>query len=110
MRGGLPVTGGIGLVVVLVIAALTGVNPLSLLGGGGGTGEAPPADDPARDFVSAVLGSTEERGSLFSASGQTYRVHRSCSAATPRRVVAPASSAMGRSIVRDQTVYIDLFI
>ena len=75
MRGGIPITGGIGLVVVLIIAALTGVNPLQLLGGGEAeTGQAPPADDPAREFVSAVLGSTEEVwGSLFGASGQTYR-------------------------------------
>jgi len=35
MRAGIPITGGIGLVVVLVIAALTGVNPLQLIGGGG---------------------------------------------------------------------------
>ena len=111
MRGGIPVTGGIGLVVVLVIAALTGVNPLQLLGGGGGTGEAPPADDPARDFVSAILGSTEDVwGSLFSASGQSYRPpslvifsgYTSSGCGTGQSAMGPFYCPL------DQTVYIDL--
>jgi predicted metalloprotease len=112
MRGGIPVTGGIGLVVVLVIAALTGVNPLALLGGGEtGPGEAPPADDPARDFVSAVLGSTEEVwASLFSASGQQYREpslvifsgYTSSGCGTGQSAMGPFYCPL------DQTVYIDL--
>jgi len=76
MRAGIPITGGVGLIIVLVIAALTGVNPPQLIGGGAEPGmeSGPPADDPMRDFVSAVLGSTEETwGSLFSAAGQSYR-------------------------------------
>jgi predicted metalloprotease len=113
MRAGLPVTGGIGLIIVLVIAALTGVNPLQLIGGGGESGveAGPPADDPMRDFVSAVLGSTEETwGSLFSASGQSYR--------EPSLVIfsgmtssacGTGQSAMGPFYCPiDQTVYIDL--
>ena len=112
MRGGIPVTGGIGLVVVLIIAALTGVNPLALLGGGGAPGEAaPPADDPARDFVSAVLGSTEEVWtSLFSASGQSYREPSLVifSGATSS-ACGTGQSAMGPFYCPlDQTVYIDL--
>jgi uncharacterized protein len=112
MRGGLPVTGGLGLVVVLIIAALTGVNPLALLGGGGtGTEAAPPADDPARDFISAVLGSTEETwGSLFSSSGQTYREpslvifsgYTSTGCGTGQTATGPFYCPL------DQTVYIDL--
>ena len=113
MRAGNPVTGGIGLVVVLIIAALTGVNPLQLLGGGDepGVESAPPGDDPMRDFVSAVLGSTEETWSaLFSASGQSYR--------EPSLVLfsgltssgcGTGQSAMGPFYcLVDQTVYIDL--
>lgn len=113
MRGGIPVTGGIGLIVVLVIAALTGVNPLQLLGGGAepGAESGPPADDPMRDFVTAVLGSTEETWSaLFSASGQQYR--------EPSLVIfsgmtssgcGTGQSAMGPFYCPlDQTVYIDL--
>jgi predicted metalloprotease len=110
MRAGLPVTGGLGLVVVLVIAALTGVNPLQLLGGGGG-GEAPPADDPAREFVSAVLGSTEDVwGSLFNSSGQQYREpslvifsgYTSTGCGTGQSATGPFYCPL------DQTVYIDL--
>ena len=112
MRGGLPVTGGLGLLAVLVIAALTGINPLQLLGGGGAdTGAPPPANDPASDFVSRVLGSTEETwGALFSASGQSYR--------EPSLVIfsgvtssacGTGQSAMGPFYCPlDQTVYIDL--
>ncbi len=113
MRGGIPITGGIGLVVVLVIAALTGVNPLQLLGGGAEPGmeSGPPADDPMRDFVSAVLGSTEETWSgLFSASGQQYREPSLVifSGATSSGC-GTGQSAMGPFYCPvDQTVYIDL--
>ena len=114
MRAGVPITGGLGLIVVLVIAALTGVNPLQLIGGGGaepGMEGGPPADDPMRDFVSAVLGSTEETwGALFSAAGQSYR--------EPSLVIfsnatssgcGTGQSAMGPFYCPlDQTVYIDL--
>lgn len=112
MRGGLPVTGGLGLVVVLVIAALTGVNPLQLLGGGGpGGGEAPPADDPARQFVSAVLGSTEDVWvTLFNSSGSQYREpslvifsgYTSTGCGTGQSATGPFYCPL------DQTVYIDL--
>jgi uncharacterized protein len=112
MRGGLPVTGGLGLVVVLVIAALTGINPLALLGGGGpATESAPPGNDEASQFVSAVLGSTEDVwGGLFNASGQQYR--------QPALVIfsgvtssgcGTGQSAMGPFYCPlDQSVYIDL--
>src|SRR5262245_54313661 len=75
MRAGVPITGGLGLVVVLVIAALTGINPLALLGGGEpSTESAPPGNDEGSQFVSAILGSTEDTwGALFSASCQQYK-------------------------------------
>ena len=113
MRAGVPITGGVGLIVVLIIAALTGVNPLQLIGGGApaGGGEGPPADDPMRDFVSAVLGSTEETWTqLFSAAGQTYREPALVifSGATSSGC-GTGQSAMGPFYCPlDQTVYIDL--
>jgi predicted metalloprotease len=114
MRMGLPIGGGFGLIVVLVIAALLGINPLAILGGGGApaTSENPPAtNDTGRDFVSAILGSTEETwGSLFSASGQRYQ--------EPSLVLfsgmtqsgcGTGQAAMGPFYCPlDQTVYIDL--
>jgi uncharacterized protein len=112
MRGGLPIGGGLGLVVVLIIAALTGINPLALLGGGStATESAPPADDPASEFVSRVLGSTEDTwGSLFSTSGQQYRQpglvlfsgYTSTGCGTGQTATGPFYCPL------DQTVYIDL--
>ena len=110
MRMGLPMGGGVGLIAIVVISALLGVNPLSFLGGG--TSEpAPPADDPMRDFVSAILGSTEDVwGSVFQSSGKSYR--------DPNLVIfsgltqsgcGTGQSAMGPFYCPlDQTVYIDL--
>ena len=79
------VGGGLGLVVVVIIALVAGVDPRQLLQGvGAGTGT-PGAGTPAagagtaqndsmRDFVSAVLGSTEETwNEVFRASGGAYR-------------------------------------
>jgi predicted metalloprotease len=111
-----PITGGIGLIVVLIVAALTGVNPLQLLEQGSTSpgieapaGEA--ADDPMREFVARVLGSTEETwAALFSNSGQRYR--------DPTLVLfsgsTPSACGMGQAAMgpfycpQDETVYIDL--
>lgn len=84
MRMGGPVgMGGIGLVVLLVIGLITGVNPLELIGGGQGqVGDQPAAteaptglrtDDERGKFVAAILGSTEDAwGEIFRQNGQTY--------------------------------------
>lgn len=76
--------GGLGLIVVVVLALLFGVDPAALLGGGGGTAVAPqsaggpPAVTSAQEeelkaFVSVVLGETEATwGEIFSASGEVY--------------------------------------
>jgi hypothetical protein len=114
MAGGMPIKGGFGLIAVIVIAALLGVNPLTFLGGGdpGAPVEsAPPGEDPMRDFVTAILGSTEETwGSVFASSGRTYR--------EPSMVIfsdltnsacGTGQSAMGPFYCPlDQAVYIDL--
>jgi len=80
MRLGLPVGGGIGGVVLLLLfSALTGQNPLDLIGGSdeGGYAEpdpsAPPATDPQSRFMRVVLKDTEETWTtLFRNSGQRY--------------------------------------
>ncbi len=111
----LPIGGGLGLIAVVAIALLTGVDPIQLLGNlGGGAGApavAPAGDDEARDFVSAILGSTEETWrSVFQASGEQYR--------EPSLVLFSGATStacgMGQAAMGpfycpgDQTVYIDL--
>ena len=78
--------GGLGLVVFALIAMLLGVNPLTILGsldGGyagpdattssGPTGT-PAANDESGQFVSAILGQTEDVWTnVFQQAGQTYR-------------------------------------
>ena len=75
--------GGIGmLLLVLTVSCLTGTNPLALLQmveqtQPAETQSAPtgaPTNDPAAEFVSVVLGDTEETWSrVFSAAGRQYR-------------------------------------
>src|SRR5262245_52110625 len=71
MRMGLPVGGGIGgVVLLLVVSALTGTNPLDLVGGGGavdqsgysepGAAPGPAATDPQTRFMRVVLKDTED--------------------------------------------------
>jgi hypothetical protein len=81
MPGG-PVGGGIGVLLVVVIALFAGVDPRPFLAGlgGDGTGAAaapagPGVHDEMRDFVAAVLGSTEEVwGAIHQGAGQAYRL------------------------------------
>ena len=77
---GLPVGGGVGgLVLLLVISWLTGTNPLDLIS----TSSAPPdqtvgstgvrGDDPQAKFISVVLGDTEDTWrEIFRQRGQAY--------------------------------------
>jgi predicted metalloprotease len=63
---GLPVIGGgIGTIVILIIAAIFGINPRSLMQSGAPAQQQQPAQpastkDPQVDFVAAVLGDTED--------------------------------------------------
>jgi len=74
-----------GVVIVSIIALLMGKNPLELLGlleqpGGADTTQSQPstpdvapADDPSRQFVATILGSTEDVwGKYFQANGNAY--------------------------------------
>ena len=78
--------GGIGIgtiVIVLILSAITGQNPLQMLGlveevsqtvqAPATPGRAPPPNDAGADFVRAILGDTEDVwGALFEAGGRTY--------------------------------------
>jgi uncharacterized protein len=78
--------GGIGVVVIALVAMFLGVDPSVILNSGlvSGPGQqapqqevatrAPSREDKMADFVAAVLGSTEETWSeIFARSGRTYR-------------------------------------
>ncbi|MFK7954972.1 MAG: neutral zinc metallopeptidase [Lysobacterales bacterium] len=85
--GGMKLSGGM-IIIAIIVSLVTGQNPLSLLqmlGGAGGNGSTvqtpqasnPAADDEASQFVSAVLGSTEDVWSrVFRSSGQQYQAPR----------------------------------
>ncbi|HVQ74514.1 MAG TPA: neutral zinc metallopeptidase [Candidatus Binatia bacterium] len=90
-RRGIPMSrgvagGGIGLIVVVLLALFFGVDPSVLLQGGGPDvarapvergPQAPPADDPVRDFVSVVLADTEDTWKdLFRRMNRTYQEPR----------------------------------
>lgn len=110
----LPIGGGLGgLVVVLLLSALTGVNPLEILQttqpettGTTGTG-----DDPQSQFISVVLADTEETwSSIFAERSATYP--------PPTLVLftdaTPSACGLGQSATgpfycpSDQNVYLDL--
>jgi predicted metalloprotease len=118
---GLPLGGGIGgIVLILLLSAVTGQNPLDLLGqfagSSGGSaieteGTPPPADDPQAQFVSVVLKDTEDTfGEIFQQAGSTYQPPSLVlfSDAT-QSACGLGQSAMGPFYCPgDQKVYIDL--
>jgi len=81
---GLPLGGGIGgIVLLLVLSALTGTNPLDMIGGVGGPGadggfqgdggSATPPADPQSEFIRVILRDTEETFTeVFRQRGGTY--------------------------------------
>jgi hypothetical protein len=118
-RGGMMVGGGLGAIVITVVALLLGVDPDSVT-----TNGATPADEVApgnpdqfrgvdeeADFIAVVLADTEDTwNALFAARGETYRepqlvlfedvVHSACGI---------AQSAVGPFYCPpDQQVYLDL--
>ncbi len=81
-KGGAVIGGGLGLIVVLVIAVLFGADPRDVLelvsrsepGASVSQPASPPADDETAQFVSAILGSTEDVwNELFADRGAEYR-------------------------------------
>ena len=110
-----------GIVVVLIILAVMGVNPLSLMSGGGGVQQAPQSAPAGSQDASKlteiqhwslkVLGSTERVwGQIFKESGQTYTpTVLSFYAQSGTSGCGAAQSAMGPFYCpADQKVYIDL--
>jgi predicted metalloprotease len=75
---------GLGSIVILIIGLLLGVDPSALLnspvvddGGFSAPSAGPPPDDTTADFVSVVLGYTEDAWSkVFQRAGSTYRPPR----------------------------------
>jgi hypothetical protein len=76
--------GGIGAIVLILIALFFGIDPSMILSGGGGGTIAPEQRGPEtaeeaqlRDFVSAVLGDTEQTwNAIFEAQGSDYQEPR----------------------------------
>jgi uncharacterized protein len=117
--------GGFGLIAIVVIALILGVNPLSLLGLGGGEGgsyvapqtQTRPASRPGAgadaetQFVSRVLKSTEDVwGQQFQAMGRQYRQPRLVLFRDATQTACGAGqAAMGPFYCPgDQRVYLDL--
>ena len=118
--------GGIGVVLIAVVAMFLGVDPsmiLGLLGGGGGPmsggpqvsqqapAQRPPADDRAAKFVSVVLADTEDTwSSLFKQGNAQYRVPKLVLfRGAVQSACGNAQSAMGPFYCPgDHKVYIDL--
>lgn len=116
MRMGLPLGGGIGgIVLLLLYSALTGTNPIDLVNSGAPTEEtAPtgaPANDPQAQFISVVLKSTEDVwGQIFNERRASYEppVLVLFSDAT-QSACGLGQSAMGPFYCpRDRKVYLDL--
>ena len=118
--GGKVALGGFGVVIVVVLGLLTGQDPGEILSNLQGTqteqqvGERPPGprpDDKMADFVTAVLGSTEDVwGKIYADNGAQYQnpglqIFDNVS----QSACGGASAAMGPFYCpADQKVYIDL--
>ena len=115
--------GGIGVVLIAVVAMFLGVDPSMILGllGGGGQGPAPvsqqaparkpPADDQAAKFVSVVLADTEDTWTtLFKQGNAQYRLPKLVLfRGAVQSACGNAQAAMGPFYCPgDQKVYIDL--
>ena len=130
--GGIPIPlggglfkGGFGLIAIVVISLILGVNPLTLLGsfvdGGGGSSVAPqtqqrtasrPAtNDPEERFIARVLKSTEDVwGGQFQEMGRKYQQPRLVLFRNATQTACgQGQAAMGPFYCPpDQRVYIDL--
>jgi predicted metalloprotease len=116
MGVGLPLGGGIGgVVLLLIISALTGTNPLDLVGSPDAPSSAGrsgvPENDPQAQFISVVLADTEETWqNIFQQAGRNYQ--------PPVLVLFEGATQSGCGVGRsevgpfycpaDQRVYLDL--
>jgi predicted metalloprotease len=119
--GGVAIGGGLGTVVLVVIALFLGVDPSVILQGGDtGVSTAPPAverratspeEDRLKDFVSVVLADTEDTWSeIFKRMNREYRdPHLVLFSGVVRSACGAAQSAVGPFYCpADQKVYLDL--
>lgn len=107
-----------GLVMVLILSALFGVNPLYLLGllqeSGGPpphVAVSPPADDRQTEFVRAILGDTEDVwGAVFQRAGKRYDAPKLVLfTGAVQSACGLASAAVGPFYCpRDAEIYLDL--
>src|SRR5258707_4229093 len=116
--------GGFGLIAIVVIGLILGINPLSLLGLDGGSGYVEPSQtrsasrpagnaDPETQFVARVLKSTEDEWSkIFQEMGRQYRQPRLVLYRDATQTACGGGqSAMGPFYCPpDQRVYIDLSV
>ena len=124
-RGGGMAKGGIGVILIAVVAMFLGLDPsmvLGLLGGGGQTATSPqvsqqapakrpPEGDQMAKFVSVVLADTEDTWTgLFKQSGSQYKVPKLVLfRGAVQSACGQAEAAMGPFYCPgDQKVYIDL--
>lgn len=110
-RGGMMIGGGVGVIVLAVVAMLFGVDPGAVLQQGPQQSVEPAADDTAFQFAAAVLASTEDAWSdYFQQSGQDYPEPQVVTfSGAVQSACGMGQSAMGPFYCpRDQTVYIDL--
>jgi predicted metalloprotease len=114
--------GGIGAVVIALIAMFMGIDPGVILNSGGSTPATPAdsatlANDPMRDFISVVLADTEDTWQeVFAANGQTYQpptlvlftgvVQSACGNAPA--AVGPFYCPLDQKLYIDLTFYEDL--
>jgi uncharacterized protein len=118
-----PIIGGGAAIIVIIVGLLLGADPTTLLqtvGGGGsgdqsavGTGAQPggATNDEGADFVSAVLGETEDVWQqIFAQRGQTYQLpHLVLFSGTARSACGLADAATGPFYCPgDQKVYLDM--
>jgi predicted metalloprotease len=119
--GGVAVGGGLGTIVLVLVALYLGVDPSVLLQGGGpAVTTAPPGverpatspqQDKLKDFVAVVLGDTEDTWrELFRSMGREYREPRLVLFSDAvRSACGTAQSAVGPFYCpADQKVYLDL--
>jgi hypothetical protein len=116
--GGVPVKGGLGLVIVVLAAAYFGVDPAIILNqalqtGGGPAGDYRPsaAEQELADFTAVVLADTEDTWhALFNAAGERYEEPKLVLfSGAVRSGCGNAQSAMGPFYCpADNKVYIDL--